>query len=975
MNFRDYIKEKKVITNEKPITHISHYGGGKFSINLAENENFLKKYLDYFYMCDENDELIKMYMTECILPGKLFNLMLDIEIKEEFRKNQDLTDDFIIENVAPELLLGLEDITGSNKIIFTARSKYLYHIYVKNYKVGINKAKQIADDLRVFMRNKFRDIVWEKAIDSAIYAGGKGLRMLGSYSNKETKKGEKPYYEVYDLQNKKYIPLCLEHLKDTIIRTEDTDQSIDCATYNPDFVRNEEDIYNYNDVVLDYVSSIKENFPNNCLEVSKIKKVFIGDSSNPVIFIQLKDRFCPFKNGSHKRKSEHLYLTLNKHGCCLKCFDEDCASYREPNDKLIPLNLQMKQTFFEDKIQEEDLIDIPEGYELTEDLIERIEAAFSHTHYDVAELMFFLYKDYFRVDSFKHPIWYEFKQHRFWKNSNKLQLALSSDLVWYLRNYKKQINSGKSETIDKLITLLKTSSYKNNIMSELSNIFFYHDTNFLQKMDADINLFCFKNGILNTETLEFREGRVEDCVTLCCGNNYIEYDPENQKVKEVFKFLKDIFQDEEVLEYQINKIAFCLSGRNQEHFNIWTGNGCFGKGTLIKLFDGKLVPVETITFGNILLGDDLTPRKVLDVFRGQDILYEITFFSGEKIIVNQEHKLVLKQNKQEKHVIVKMKDFNFQGHFYSYKNKLFQIKSIKNLGIGDYYGFEVSGNHLFLGEHDWILSNSNGKSKLCDLIKRAFGQYWNETPVSLITKTRNSSSNASPEVMDLKGRRITTIQEPEFKDKLNMGLIKQLTGGDTISARQLHKEQEKFNLQTKLFLCCNTIPKIESSDGGTWRRIKIVEFKSKFVDNPKLSHEKEKDEELDKKIQTWGEAFLSILVHYYKNLVLSGGKIKEPKEVKKFTDDFRKDSDIFAQFVDDILEEDKEQLVSIQQIHTAFTEWCQSKGISNISLYNKTEIKKLIGDIYGVEKKFMREGKIVSGYQILIKTQEEELDI
>lgn len=86
--------------------------------------------------------------------------------------------------------------------------------------------------------------------------------------------------------------------------------------------------------------------------------------------------------------------------------------------------------------------------------------------------------------------------------------------------------------------------------------------------------------------------------------------------------------------------------------------------------------------------------------------------------------------------------------------------------------------------------------------------------------------------MDLKGRRIATIQEPEVRDKLNMGLVKNLTGSDTITARQLHKKQDKFKLQCKIFLCCNAIPNIECSDGGTWRRVKIGEFKSKFVKNP-----------------------------------------------------------------------------------------------------------------------------------------------
>lgn len=46
---------------------------------------------------------------------------------------------------------------------------------------------------------------------------------------------------------------------------------------------------------------------------------------------------------------------------------------------------------------------------------------------------------------------------------------------------------------------------------------------------------------------------------------------------------------------------------------------------------------------------------------------------------------------------------------------------------------------------------------MVDLIKNSFGDYWSEMPVALVTKPRNNSSAPSPEIMDLKGRRIATI--------------------------------------------------------------------------------------------------------------------------------------------------------------------------------------------------------------------------
>jgi SNF2 family DNA or RNA helicase len=69
---------------------------------------------------------------------------------------------------------------------------------------------------------------------------------------------------------------------------------------------------------------------------------------------------------------------------------------------------------------------------------------------------------------------------------------------------------------------------------------------------------------------------------------------------------------------------------------------CHGFNADILMFDGTIKKVQDIQVGEFLMGDDSTPRKVLSLARGRDIMYDIIPVKGEKYTVNQEHILCLK---------------------------------------------------------------------------------------------------------------------------------------------------------------------------------------------------------------------------------------------------------------------------------------------------------------------------------------------
>jgi P4 family phage/plasmid primase-like protien len=262
------------------------------------------------------------------------------------------------------------------------------------------------------------------------------------------------------------------------------------------------------------------------------------------------------------------------------------------------------------------------------------------------------------------------------------------------------------------------------------------------------------------------------------------------------------------------------------------------------------------------------------------------------------------------------------------------------------------------------LSGANGKSTLVNFLENTLGDYITSVDVSLLTNKRGNASNASPDVVRLRGKRIFTFQEPEHDDKLRTGILKQYTGGDTIIARELFKAPVSFKLQGTMIMCCNDLPAVSSIDGGTWRRIRVVEFKSRFCDNPVKENEFKIDPTIKTKIKEWRPYFMSILIHWYYKLLEEG--MNEPDEVKQATAKYKVDNDKFNEFFDAILEESKDNFESNKTIYSHFSSWW-ANNYPNTKIPEIRDVRRAMKIKYGNEKEILVNGCINYGFNVKIK--------
>ena len=168
---------------------------------------------------------------------------------------------------------------------------------------------------------------------------------------------------------------------------------------------------------------------------------------------------------------------------------------------------------------------------------------------------------------------------------------------------------------------------------------------------------------------------------------------------------------------------------------------------------------------------------------------------------------------------------------------------------------------MFIGD-----SGANGKSQLLNLMKLAMGEFGEKVEVTLLTRKRNNANEANTEKIKLMHKRFAFLSEPEDGEKINIGLLKELTGSEEIVARGLYQDAMSFVMEAKLFLACNELPEIKGEDTALWRRIRVVDFPSRFVDEPMEAGEYKIDRTLPSRMRedvSWRQTFMKILLEYY----------------------------------------------------------------------------------------------------------------
>lgn len=448
---------------------------------------------------------------------------------------------------------------------------------------------------------------------------------------------------------------------------------------------------------------------------------------------------------------------------------------------------------------------------------------------DIAHVLYQLYKDRFVCVSVKSNIWYEFINHRWVEvdSGTTLRKAISGELrdmynrkgfgllnkITVIGNNVPAVNGRndeqpvevnddeqtkhkrlRSQYILDICTRLARTNDKKNIMTEAKE--FFYDGTFMNKLDTNPYLLCFKNGVIDFKEKCFRPGRPEDYISLSTNIDYrpLDYNRDAETIGLCKDFLHKLFPEEELYNYMYDHLASTLIGTSvNQTFNMYIGKG------------------------------------------------------------------------------------------------------------------------------------RNGKSALVSLMEKVLGEYQCVVSSTMITEGRTKVGGVSPEVLQLKGKRYGVIQEPAKGEKINEGVMKQLTSGiDPIQARGLYAPQAvTFIPQLKLVLCSNYMMEIKSNDYGTWRRIRVVPYKSKFEENPvnddpENPYQFKLDPNLIYQFDDWKETFAAMLVE---RAFQTDGLVKDCPIVLAASNEYRASQDYIAEYINDKIVKDPEGKIKKTALNIDFANW------------------------------------------------------
>lgn len=283
-------------------------------------------------------------------------------------------------------------------------------------------------------------------------------------------------------------------------------------------------------------------------------------------------------------------------------------------------------------------------------------------------------------------------------------------------------------------------------------------------------------------------------------------------------------------------------------------------------------------------------------------------------------------------------------------SKIFPEKSLKDFFIRS-SAIELQGGNI---NKTFIVMSGvgdNGKSITIELKELAYGEYAIKLPTSLITGKRTQSSGATPELDRIGGVRFAVLQEPDSKDVINIGMLKELTGNDSMYVRGLYSSGRDIKPMFKLVLVCNKLPRLPCDDPATWNRIRVMEFQSRFPKNSKevpKSYEEQvkakvfpRDEHFSEKLPYMKQAFMWMLMQEYKKISKERIRKPDPDIVMQATMIYRENNDIFYQFVNEkfvVDKKDKEEM-TLSQIYEVFKAWFRD-SFPNLKVPTKNELKE-----------------------------------
>lgn len=215
-------------------------------------------------------------------------------------------------------------------------------------------------------------------------------------------------------------------------------------------------------------------------------------------------------------------------------------------------------------------------------------------------------------------------------------------------------------------------------------------------------------------------------------------------------------------------------------------------------------------------------------------------------------------------------------------------------------------------------SGSNGKSSFFNALQYALGEYGGSIDVKALTTQKGN--NIGPAKATLRGKRLVIAAESDENDRLSLSVIKQVTSRDDVVGEEKFKAPMKFKPSHTLIMFTNFLPRIGSTDEGTWRRVAVVPFKASFKG---AGDDKTFAERLQSEA---GGAALVWAIAGAVEFVRNGFELPECAAVNEATQEYREESDWLSRFLEETITTGPGFTIGARVLYSQYKSWADDIG-------------------------------------------------
>lgn len=216
-------------------------------------------------------------------------------------------------------------------------------------------------------------------------------------------------------------------------------------------------------------------------------------------------------------------------------------------------------------------------------------------------------------------------------------------------------------------------------------------------------------------------------------------------------------------------------------------------------------------------------------------------------------------------------------------------------------------------------SGGNGKGVFLEALAGVLGDYATTAPVGFLMAQQHSGHET--EIARLAGARMVICSEVNEDDQFDEAKVKQLTGGDTLTARFMRQDHFTFTPSHQLWLMGNHRPAVRSGGRSFWRRLRLIPF----------THEVPEDKIVEDLqgilVRDHGPALLAWIAAGAAEYHNAG--LREPDSVRAATAEYAQEQDTASRFVADYCRLGGGDIVrtKVPQLREAYEQWCFVEGV------------------------------------------------